>query len=120
MCNFLKLIIISILLILKFYLINSSHFFGGSISSRAIQDNNLTVLMEFTIRFAYRRDYSAATWCDQTTIDDRVLFGPVAAIICKKNCIKTGETIGTTSIYCVAFSEQDNWSYGYKTFVNLN
>lgn len=122
MCNLLKLIIISILLILKFYLINSSHFFGGSISSKPVQDNNLTVLMEFTIRFAYRRDFSPSTWCDQATIDDRVLFGPLANIICKKNCIniKTSDVIGTTSIYCVAFSEQDNWSYGYKTFVKFN
>ena len=122
MCYLLKLIIISILSVLKFYLINSSHFFGGSISSKPIQDNNLTVLMEFTIRFAYRRNYSYETWCDQTTIDDRVLFGPYADIICRKSCIniKTSEVIGTTTIYCVAFSEQDNWSYGYKTFVKLN
>jgi hypothetical protein len=120
----LKFIIISILLILKFDLISSSHFFGGSISSRPIQDDNSTVLMEFTIRFAYRRDFTTSqgvfiTWCNQTTIDDRALFGPAASILCRKNCLRSNEVIGTTSIYCVAFSEQDNWSYGYKTFVKI-
>ena len=74
--------------------------------------------MEFTERFAYRLNYSDATFCDQATIDFLELFLPVGNIVCREGCANINETIGTTDEYCSAFSLQDNWSYGYKSWVN--
>jgi hypothetical protein len=74
--------------------------------------------MEFTQRLAYRRNFSAATYCDQTTIDSLTLFAPAAPIACKVGCTNRNQIVGTTDGYCSAFSLLDNWSYGYKSWVN--
>ena len=94
-----------------------SHFYGGSISSRPIGNSTALITMEFTIRFAYRRNFDASTFCNQTTIHSLTLFAPLANIVCRVGCIFTGETIGTTDEYCSSYSEQNNWSYGHKSFV---
>ena len=111
------LLLILLITVYKAGYILTSHFYGGSISSLPVFDQGATVTMEFTIRFAYRRDYSAATWCNDTTIDNLVLFGPSANILCKAGCITTNEIIGTTTEYCSSYSAQNDWSYGYKSFV---
>ena len=117
--------LITFFLLLKLNLLNSSHFYGGSLSSRPIDDQNKRVLMEFTIRFAYRRDYrdslnNSVSYCNQTTINQRNLFGSNGLIQCRLNCLNKAipEILGYTTIYCVSFSEIDNWSYGLKVFVN--
>ena len=94
-----------------------SHFYGGSISSRPIENSTALITMEFTIRFAYRRDFDNSTFCDQTTIHSLTLFAPEADIVCREGCIVAGEAIGTTDEYCSSYSEQNNWSYGHKSFV---
>jgi hypothetical protein len=97
--------------------VQSSHFYGGSLSARPLIDQGTTVMLEFTIRFAYRRSYTNQTFCDDNTIRNNILFGPNFAITCDINCITKGEVIGTTSIYCVAYSMQEDWSYGTKSFM---
>ena len=86
-------------------------------SSRPTQDLGTSVQMEFTQRLAYRRDYNTACFCDQNTINSGTLFSPVANIICKTGCSYANQVIGTTDEYCSAFSVQDNWSYGHKSWV---
>ena len=116
----LKLLLNTIfILLLNKYFVFGSHFYGGSLSSRPVADNGAQVVMEFTERFAYRRNYSAATLCTQTTIDTLTLFAPSANIVCITGCIRSNQVIGTTTQYCSAFSEQDNWSYGSKSFVKF-
>jgi hypothetical protein len=75
--------------------------------------------MEFTEKFAYRRNFSPETFCDQTTINSGNLFAPVADILCRAGCNYQNEVIGTTDEYCSTFSVQDNWSYGYYSWVCL-
>jgi hypothetical protein len=86
-------------------------------SSRPTQDLGTSVQMEFTLRLAYRRNFSAVTFCDHTTINSGNLFAPVANILCNTGCSYANQVIGTTDAYCSSFSEQDNWSYGYKSWV---
>jgi hypothetical protein len=86
-------------------------------TSRPTLDLGTTVQVEFTQRFAYRRDYNAACYCDQTTINSATLFAPSANIMCRAGCNYVYQIIGTTDEYCSAFSVQDNWSYGYKSWV---
>ena len=90
---------------------------GGSFSSRPTQDLGTSVQMEFTQRLAYRRDFDASTFCNHNTINSGNLFAPVEDILCRSDCSYANEVIGTTDEYCSAFSEQDNWSYGYKSWV---
>ena len=110
-------VLLFIEILFKIQIALASHFYGGSISSRPLEDHGTLALMEFTIRFAYRRNYDSSTFCNQTTIHSLALFAPSANILCKVGCNITGEIIGTTSEYCSSFSEQNNWSYGYKSFV---
>jgi hypothetical protein len=119
--------LITIFFLLKIHFLNSSHFYGGSISSRPIEDQNKKVIMELTIKFFYRRDYrdslnNSVTYCNQTTISQRNLFGSNGAIQCRLNCFfkNNPEIVGYTTIYCVSFSEIDNWSYGSKVFVHIS
>ena len=65
---------------------------------------------------SYRRSYDRTTFCDHSTIASNLTFGPTAPLVCQKNCLFKGERVGLTEIYCIAFSLEDDWSYGYNTF----
>lgn len=97
-------------------LINSSHFYGGSISSKPIKDNGENVTFNFTIRFSYRSSFSHQTFCDSTTISNRTLIGPNYKIFCVYGCKYHNTVIGDTQIYCLSYSKEIDWTFGSRTF----
>lgn len=67
---------------------------------------------------SWRLSYSSTTYCDASTIASGNLFGIISNIVCQKNCFTTSEVVGTTVMYCTAFSPStlDDWSYGTYNF----
>ena len=96
--------------------ISGSHFRGGSISFRPLKRTGQLVYGQFHTSFSWRRGYGTMTSCDQTTIDEQALFGPILDITCEVGCDTPSQVIGNTSIICTSFSLQDDWSFGQNSF----
>ncbi len=105
-----KFLILSIIYI---NLCHASHFRGGSIRATPIQEIGSDLLIEFSISFCWRR---SSIFCDDTTINSKVLFGPVSNINCVSSCTGTSVVVGNTALYCTSFSATDDWSCGQNTF----
>lgn len=97
-------------------LIYSSHFYGGSISSKPLKDNGDNVTFNFTIRFSYRTSFSHETYCDSATILNKTLIGPNYNIYCVAGCEHAYAAIGNTQIYCLSYSKEIDWTFGSRTF----
>lgn len=125
MKNLFKTAIIIILLALIKKL-QATHFDGGFMTAQPIKDYGSAVEIEFTVRFAYRRDWtgvafsayfpSRSPFCDQDTISNYGKIAPYYDITCEVGCAIIGETIGTTEVICIAFSVINNWSLGENRF----
>ncbi|RMZ94359.1 integrin beta A [Brachionus plicatilis] len=98
------------------YFIDSSHFYGGSISSKPIKDNVDNVTFNFTIGFSYRSSYSYETYCDSNTILNKTLIGPHYYIYCVSGCDHAYTAIASSEIYCLSYSKEIDWTFGSRTF----
>jgi hypothetical protein len=97
--------------------VDSSYFYGGMISAKPIQDHgNGIVTLNFLIRMGYRRSSSDVTYCDENTIKNGTLIGHGLKILCDQNCVNSHEVVGTATVYCQAYSEFEDYSYGLKSF----
>lgn len=110
------MIFYSVMLFSILNIIYTSHFYGGSISSKPIKDNGENVTFNFTIRFSYRSSFSYQTYCDSTTISNRTLIGPKYNIYCVHGCKYLQTVIGDTQIYCLSYSKEIDWTFGSRTF----
>lgn len=152
---------LTLALILIFFIRKSfsSHFRGGVITWRSVEETATSVVVEFTCYWSWRNDFSAATFCDDSTIQSGNLMGINDPIICDVGCaslttklttttnakstttksttttttkkpttstttLATKSTtpglsnlaIGDTQMYCNAYSVDENWSRGDRTF----
>jgi hypothetical protein len=106
-------------LALVFSLCEATHFYGGTMSAVPYKDKGTNVTVVYNNHFAYKRtntSFGAATWCNDTTINTRAIFGVSENIKCIRGCRVANETVGTTLVYCAAYSVSENWSYGTSTF----
>jgi hypothetical protein len=89
-------------------------------SAVALQDLGATVIIQYNNHFAYRglgTQFGNKTFCNDTYIQQNLkLTLPPDNIECLTGCKTLHEVVGTTDVYCQAFSVQENWSYGFSTF----
>jgi hypothetical protein len=100
-------------------LVHANYFYGGSITARPLFDagnSSRTVVLEFTTRFAYRRNYSESTYCDDSIVQDgSILIGQGMKLLCDKNCLNEHEVVGNSLVYCnVDFK---SFIYNYDLFL---
>jgi hypothetical protein len=90
-----------------------------------VNDNGTFVTVEFKTNFGWTRSANETyTFCNETTIKNRILVGYPYPIYCRFSC--TLETlnnpsngimqIGDTKTYCSSFNVIDDWIRGDKTF----
>lgn len=96
----------------------ASHYRGGSLTAKPLNDYGSFIEIEYTLSLSWRRSFTDCM-CTQTTIDNNGTFGPTGEkIMCDTNCKVPYEIIGSADIICTAFaSPPEDWSYGSKTLI---
>jgi len=94
----------------------ASHFRYGTIFWQPVSNTTTSVTMLITHSWAWRLSSSTATYCNNTVIASGALMGPSENIKCDVGCFVSNQVVGTTSMYCTAFSSIDDWSLGYKSY----
>ena len=98
--------------------VESSHFFGGSISAKFIADTGpTTLLLQYQMRLGWRRDFASfSPFCSQTQVNSGLYYNAGANLVCRANCFSTN--IAAIKGYCIAFNVGDNWAY-WEDIVNV-
>ncbi|XP_062602414.1 integrin beta-like protein C [Saccostrea cucullata] len=97
-----------------------SHFRGGIFMWKPTNTGTGSQV-SITFRMAWRRSYSSATYCDQSTINQGGLIAYMGSISCF-GCqhyiwSSTDVTMTNTSFVCTDYSIQEDWTQGERTFL---
>ncbi|CAG2216655.1 unnamed protein product [Mytilus edulis] len=84
------------------YLVESSHFRGGTISWKPTKNNQI----EINYRIAYRASYGY--WCDANTVRNGILQYSDETIQCIEGCSDNSKM----NFYCTDFSATEDWTSG--------
>jgi hypothetical protein len=92
---------------------HASHFRYGMMFFKPVSNSSTTVTMTVTHSFGWVN--SGSNFCDATTISSGTLMGQSNDIICDVGCVTVGTIVGSTDMYCTAYSAGD-WTIGYKSY----
>lgn len=88
--------------------VETSHFDGGFMTAYPLDSNDTYTTFVLYTRFAYSRTSSALSlFCDQATIQSKVVYGYTFPLACITGCVTSG---ATTLIRCIAYSIQNDWT----------
>ncbi|RNA31227.1 integrin beta A [Brachionus plicatilis] len=94
---------------------NCTHFYGGSITWKAMDPNRINdvgALIQW--RFFWRSTFSANHFCNDTKIVNGDLIGDSGFINCEVGCSPTTFRIDS-KVTCSDYSLSDNWSGGQRS-----
>ncbi|CAC5400899.1 unnamed protein product [Mytilus coruscus] len=106
-------IVITVLILTKLISVSGSHFRGGMITWKHIDNQQI----EITYKLSFRRDYGGHSCKVYDMFNSDVTFGGGGQLECYTGCHSA--SLADMSYYCTDFSEKDNWTYGQRT-VNVS
>lgn len=126
----LKILYFCYIFLIKTIIVNTWHFYGGTLSASPIADYGNTVQYAFKANLAYTRSHYCnppnnpfCQYCNISTIINKERLSSSSFVfLCRNGCSTrpVNTSILSFRVICISFSVLNNWSYGEETiFVNI-
>ena len=90
-----------------------TNYFLSETQGRIYKDFTSFIQIIITHRIGWRRTFSSATFCDESTIASGRLIGQGGTLQCRTGC---SGGLGSMQFQCTDFSETEDWSSGQRTY----